>query len=325
MHLFEYIYYLFLFFPFHQLLELLTGLFHLSSIHSACKDIINARDHDQGQNSSVKQTSDGNHSHRLAQSCSHIVGKYHGGKSQNRGESCHQHRTQSGPPCCQNRLPALHPTLPELIHIVNEYNSVIYNNTGEHDKADHGNDTDLTPGEVEPQESSGERQRNCKDDDEGRSERLELGYHDQIDQRESDQHHQKHLTHGMHDLFVLSAVFDDDSVFHQILIFDGLSELAGHLGDIISVFHSGADGGAAALAVVLDLIERCVFTDVCDPDQFDGLLGPVFFVDLQFQILQLISGETGRSVLDADIDAGPSFFEGRRFFFFCQLLGDLLP
>lgn len=44
----------------------------------------------------------------------------------------------------------------ELVRIVNEYDTIIYDNTREHYKTDHGDDTDWMIGDPKSEESSGE-------------------------------------------------------------------------------------------------------------------------------------------------------------------------
>ena len=122
----------------------------------------------------------------------------------------------------------------QLIHIIHNHNTVIYDNTGQHDKTDDRNDTDLTVPKEQSQEATRKCQRNRKHNDKRRFQGLELGNHNQIHENNRQKQHQHQLLHGIHNHLIF-PLHHKRIPLRYFIICKVLFQLPGYQTHVISV------------------------------------------------------------------------------------------
>ncbi len=141
--------------------------------------IINTGNYHQGKHRAIGQSADGNDGHWLSHLRAHIVAEHHGGKGQDRGQGRHKHRTQPGSARLQKGFLFAHSLIAELVGIIHQHNTIIYNNTGKHYKPDQCNDAEFAAADHQSQKSAGKGKGDGKHDDKRGEQRLELSHHNQ--------------------------------------------------------------------------------------------------------------------------------------------------
>ena len=108
-----------------------------------------------------------------------------------------------------------------LIDVVNEHDTVIYDQSGKHDKSEHGSNIDFLSADKQCDKSTGERKRNRKHNDKRRYQRLELYNHDEVDKNYCEHEHEDKLTHRLVDRLILTGHLDRVS-FRYVKLVDFL-------------------------------------------------------------------------------------------------------
>lgn len=114
--------------------------------------------HQRGQ-CQTKNNADCHGAHHFA---AFLLGEYQREHTKDGGQCGHEDRAQTTGTCCGEGVIAPHASVHELIGIVDEDDTIVYNHTCQHDKAHHGCHGDGVAGNEQTQDGTGKCQRAWK-------------------------------------------------------------------------------------------------------------------------------------------------------------------
>ena len=101
-------------------------------------------------------------------------------------EGGHQDGAHTGAAGHDEGLAFFHATDSQLIGIIDENDTIVYNSSHQNKEAKETDHGQLLAGKQQTEETTSERQGHGENDDKGRQKALELGNHDQVDQSEAE-------------------------------------------------------------------------------------------------------------------------------------------